>query len=487
MRTHELRRRLARIGRTVGAAALLAPFAACSIDQLLGEAKVPPGYVDPATTKTRDGARSAYYGALLRFRQAYAGRPNGGGVAGAVSTNAFVLASGVLSDELQPNLESSRLGDADFGYGNVLDHRTLPELLPGSTVPNNSEYSAVYVDLQSARGQAREAMGLLARYAPDMPVALRGHLHATIGYSEIFLADLFCSGVPLSTVDYDGNYTLAPSSTTAQVYEHAIVMFDSAMVEAADSARIVNMARVGKGRALLALGRYAEAAAAVASVPDDYRYTMQYHDDGTPIGPDRSAFFLRAGESWMVTVADREGVTGLDYVSSGDPRTAATSYRRNSGGQLLFYPRKYATVLTATSARASDDSAVVVADWVEARLIAAEAALQASDVTTWLSILNRLRSTAIAPALPDLVDPGTTDARVDLLFRERAAWLFLTGHRQGDMRRLLRSYGRRQDAVYGRGPYVAGPTVYGSDVNAPIPSGERVANPNFAGCIDRGA
>jgi len=44
--------------------------------------------------------------------------------------------------------------------------------------------------------------------------------------------------------------------------------------------------------------------------------------------------------------------------------------------------------------------------------------------------------------LAALTDPGTAEARVDLLFRERAFWFFLTGHRQGDLRRLIRQYGR---------------------------------------------
>ena len=40
--------------------------------------------------------------------------------------------------------------------------------------------------------------------------------------------------------------------------------------------------------------------------------------------------------------------------------------------------------------------------------------------------------------LGPLQDPGTPDGRVDLLFHERAFWLYLTGHRQGDLRRLIR-------------------------------------------------
>jgi len=129
----------------------------------------------------------------------------------------------------------------------------------------------------------------------------------------------------------------------------------------------------------------------------------------------------------------------------------------------------------------------VLADWVEARLIEAEAALQAGDVPTWLAKLNHLRETAITPALPDTTDPGTPGARVDLLFRERAFWLFLTGHRQGDMRRLIRQYGRDQSQVYPTGLYPGGTGAYGSDVNAPIPALERQYNPKFTGCLTRGA
>jgi len=137
---------------------------------------------------------------------------------------------------------------------------------------------------------------------------------------------------------------------------------------------------------------------------------------------------------------------------------------------------------------AVDDSAVVLASGAEARLIEAEAQLQAGDVAGWLGTLNALRATAVSPALPALSDPGSDAARVDLLFRERAAWLYLTGHRQGDLRRLIRHYGRSQGDVYPTGPYQAALTgVYGGDVDAPIPPEERKYNPRFTGCFARGA
>jgi hypothetical protein len=86
-----------------------------------------------------------------------------------------------------------------------------------------------------------------------------------------------------------------------------------------------------------------------------------------------------------------------------------------------------------------------------------------------------------------LTDPGTAAGRVSLLFQERAYWLFLTGHRQGDLRRLVRQYGRSPNAVYPSGVYLApGTGFYGTDVTAPIPSSEYI-NPLFQGCQNRDA
>jgi hypothetical protein len=124
-----------------------------------------------------------------------------------------------------------------------------------------------------------------------------------------------------------------------------------------------------------------------------------------------------------------------------------------------------------------------VANDVEARLIEAEALLKAGDETNWLAKLNALRTRV--NGLAPLTDPGSLDARVDLTFRERAFWLFGTGHRLGDMRRLVRQYQRAVNTVYPTGPYPSG-GVYGDQVNFPVPFNER-NNPNFTGCLDRNA
>jgi hypothetical protein len=109
-------------------------------------------------------------------------------------------------------------------------------------------------------------------------------------------------------------------------------------------------------------------------------------------------------------------------------------------------------------------------------LIEAEAALGGSPATA-LGILNTLRTTV--PGLTPLTLQGTAAAQQDQLFSERGFWLYLTAHRMGDLRRLIRQYGRTEDAVFPSGTYSGrGGGTYGTQVAFPVPFEER-NNPNF--------
>ncbi len=459
--------------------------AGCSPDQVVGTS-LPPDIPSPGSTHTAAGALAAYEGALMLFRSAFAG-----------DGLSVVPVSGVLTDELR---------SADVGLvGSVSDLQLVDSRIMRADL---APIVTVYDLLQRARGQAEEAHGLMLAYAPDNR-ALLGHLDALRGYTEIYLADLFCSGIPLSTLDFNGDFTYEAGSTTAAVYASASSLFDSAITLATDSARILNLARVGKGRALLALGQYTAAAQAVALVPDGFRYALDFNSAPVsgPFGTYANANFMLndmgfgfGGVTTMTTV-DREGVNGMPFISSGDPRSAATpGVTANSYGYPLTVPTKYDQ---------AGDSAISVASAVEARLIQAETELKSGD-PSWLTTLNALRTDGTFTTAPDsvnpaktdtswnagtggvaglapLADPGTQSAEVDLVFQERAYWLFLTGERQGDLRRLIRQYGRQPQAVYPTGSYPGAYGLYGSDVTAPIPSAEKVSNPLFTGCLDRRA
>ena len=436
---------------------------------LTGAQALPAGINDPSTYNTPAGASQMRNAAVKAFEEAL---------------HTYVIDAGQLTDEFTGPCSLQDVA-ADC-LVNFVDIRNLPEIFPGGggTGPTDIDFD----QLNTTRGFANQAIHQLATYDSAAPASLRGELFALTGYSELMLADFFCSGVPLSTLDFQHDFTYKPGSTTTQVYEDAVTKFDSALALAGANDTILNLAHVGKGRALLAQGLYASAAQAVSSVPDDYRYQLAVQwvnfNDPNQNQPLNAILFSES---------DQEGGNGLPFVSSGDPRSADTAVKPPSGLYTLRFPLKYSTALSS-----GGYAPVTVADGIEARLIQAEAALQTGDATTWLSLLNHLRATASVQAgggvaqpdsalLPQLSMPNSDTARVTLLFQERAYWLFATGHRQGDLRRLMRNYHRSPNQVYPTGVYISlrfG--SYGDATNAPIPPDE-FANPFFHGCIDRNA
>src|SRR5439155_1162225 len=88
------------------------------------------------------------------------------------------------------------------------------------------------------------------------------------GFTYIFFAENYCSGVPFSTANADGSLVYGSPLTTQQELDTAIARFDAAIaaanaltLPAATKAVFVNLASVGKARALLDEGQFAAAAA----------------------------------------------------------------------------------------------------------------------------------------------------------------------------------------------------------------------------------
>ena len=466
-----------RIGAALAAFAMLGLLAACSTDKILGGAKLPPDVIDPATMHNTAGALAAYRSAADLLRQGF---------------DRHVWGSGLLADELTTTMVGRGVG-YQISWYEYIDNRQLHAALShsGSLLDRLS-----YSSLHRTRGQVRQALGMLREYAPGSSPALQGHLYAIDGYAKVLLAEQYCSGIPLSELIYRGDYRLEGPSSTTEVLERALASFDSAIAISADSARLLDFARVGRARTLLGLGRYAEAAAAVSAVPTGFRYEVLYPTDSMA-----NLFKSTHPNPYSnLTVSDREGGNGLPFRSSGDPRTSAALLAPASGTFAAQYrPAKYNTMGT---------SPIVLASGIEARLVEAEAALAGGG--DWLAILNALRTdgtfttrpNATNPAVTDtlwnagsggvarlapVADPGTAAGRVDLLFRERASWLYVTGHRLGDLRRLVRQYGRSPDDVFPIGPYLAANGSYGASVVIPVIRNETLYNPLYRGCLSEEA
>jgi hypothetical protein len=291
-------------------------------------------------------------------------------------------------------------------------------------------------------------------------------------YTSIAFGEDFCSGVPFSRVDGDTVVFGAPE-TTEEVFGRAIARFDAALAHPGISEDVANLAAVGKARALLNLDSVPQAAAAVAAVPTDFQYVTEHAESPQKL---RNAIFAY-GNDFLWSLSDFEGEVGLGYRTAEDPRVPFDDPEDVGldGTTPQFILTKY------PDATAS----VVVADGIEARLIEAELQLRNTDYAGMTTTLNDLRAAADI-GLADLDVPGSETEAQDLLFSERAFWLFATGHRLGDMRRLVRQYQRNADDVFPSGTYIKGGS-YGTDVNLPIPRSEH-NNPNAQnGCLDRNA
>lgn len=375
--------------------------------------------------------------------------------------------SGMLADEFTSYPSANVINGASTNASYTIDTRDL-------RTPDGIRLSnTVYSNWQSTRLDATYALNWYLRHGTPEQRPYVGQVRAVRGHTMVALAEQVCSGFSLHEFDWD-KPVFGPPLSTDEVFARAVVELDSAVAAAADSARFLHFAQVTLGRAHLGLGEFEKAAEAVQGVPTDFVFNAEY---GSSPGKTNRLRFTRSTSATAnnQSVADNEGGNGLDFVSANDPRVQVT---------LLGMERDGVTPLYVATKYNSTTATMAIASGIEARLIEAEAALRRND-PSWLTILNDLRSDPVAPAgLDPLVDPVDPDARVDLLFRERAFWLFGTGHRLGDLRRLVKHYGRDAESVFPTGDHHTG-RKYGTDISLSFDhKGEEQAGTGVIGCID---
>ena len=417
---------------------------ACSNHELLDVQT--PDIITPDQVQSAAGAQTFRVAALGNFARFI------GGDQGGSSPLGLNLTGGMLADEIF----SARAGTEH------VDNRTINP----NTFPIDS-----WTQVGNTYTRIVRAINLITQFPPasgkDGQLA---ELHAQEGLVLTIVAENYCNGVPF----WDGVESSSPKTvtlSTADMYARAIAQFDSAITLAGTtSASIKNLALVGKARTLVDQKNYAAAALITPAVPTNFVYNAQFSKLTTGI--------VNAIYDWMNATknfggSDREGGNGLDYVSSRDPRVKVdgTIVGRGQDGNNTPLMNQYPAT----------DTPVPVATGIEARMIEAEAQLAAADYTGFMNTLNTARATVTG--LTALTDPGTDPARVDMLFRERAFWMYLTAHRLGDMRRLIRQYGRGAETVFPTGNYFKG-GKYGTDVTL-VPSQTETNNPNWTACTDR--
>jgi starch-binding outer membrane protein, SusD/RagB family len=437
-----------------------------------------PSIVDQSAVGSPAAAAALKVGAMGALKRVVAD-PSPAGFGG----SSIWEASGLMSDEFM---------NSDFQNSqNDVDARTMS---PDNQVSN-------YVRTTQSRGYIRDAIAAEQQFEPQKTADI-GELYMALGFVEMTLAENFCNGIPLGlnkqgVIDYSSP-EFKPL-TDAEVFDVALSHMDSALAILGNASDVNTVAvrtatLITKARILVDKGQYAQAAALVPSsaVPSSYQYVFvtQAASTSDDLGIwtlNNSISRMSVGDS-VVTYAGKvyRTLNVIPFASLNDPRVPIlkgtdAKLSAEDGSTPLFIQQVY---------KGRDDPIPMVSG-IDARLIEAEARLNAGDYAGMMAILNALRAAppkiGIFQPVPmaALATPATKDAAIDVFFREKALWQFARGQRLSDLRREVRQYGRAQDKVFPAGDHYKGGT-YGSDTSFPVPDPERV-NSQFSGCLDRNA
>lgn len=465
----------------VSLAAMGMVFAACHLLDVSN-----PDIVPPEGLNSTAALPTIRAGAIGDLHIAYSGS---GAQGSGGTTEGVILLGGMLADEL-------------------INTETFPDrILADARRPQRESVTLtnVFRNVHRARRAAEVAAGKFRTYSPDTTLdAGLAEMLSLAGYAYVFLAENYCSGVAVSTVNANGSFTYGDPLTTAQVLDTALNRFQQALTAAlaldtvkafavgdssllksirASRTTMSSLARVGIGRVLLDMGNASAADTAVAAVATAFAYLIQ-HDLNTT--RQQNGVFNGIRKFKRYGVPDVEGRVGLAWRSLTDPRTPSfrtpATNKGFDGSTPQWDQNRYVDEKAATP----------LASGLEARLIHAEAALLRGDTATYLSTLNALRSTppsyilsgtaVLAAITPALGSPADSSAAVTQLFTERGRWLWLTGHRLSDLRRLERQYARPDSLVFPNGGYFKSGLQYGTATSYPIPLDED-NNPKSHGCL----
>lgn len=338
----------------------------------------------------------------------------------------------------------------------------------GDTFPTRNEFGRRLVDDRNgthngevffplARGiaQSEQVMEILGSQPGQELNVARAALAA--GYGILLQGEAFCEG----TFRASGNKP-GPLFNATQLLEQSLTRFDAAIQNASaatgtEATNIAQAARVGKGRALLQLGRRSEAATAVAGVPANFVFNVPFVDDAGNRGRlGNGVYFFSAGGSREALVVPPH------YRSMSDKRVTFVDAGRNAQDATLrmWSQTKYP----------SWAASIPLASGLEARYIAAEAS---QDAGTILALVNERRAVGGQTAL------AATSNMAELmtaLMEQRSRDFWLEGKRMGDWR-------RNPNAV----PNILQPGKYYKDgigdvsnqTCLPLPFAEKNANPNI--------
>jgi starch-binding outer membrane protein, SusD/RagB family len=352
----------------------------------------------------------------------------------------YVATAGVLSGEYW--VSSNFVNSHPWEWRGVVQIKTEPGSCPG----RNATSLGFYTPMQQAQFQLDDLFERASKFT-DQEVPNRQRMlaeaRAYSGYAHLILGETMCE------MALDGG----PKMTSQEVFAVAEARFTEAMTIATalgttgDPLSLTNMARAGRARTRLMMGKLAEAAADARLVPAGFVRNAEYSNTSQ----------VRENRLFNMTVTNRfisvnPAYQNLTVNGAADPRVPTVN--ANILGQDGATPYWRQTKITAVN------SPLPIASYKEAQLILAEAS---TDQTEKLAALNRVRALySIAPLTGPVTD--------DIIIEERRRGLFSEGQRYTDM--------LRKKLPFQTGTNRKGQTY--SDLTCiPLPDVETLNNPNF--------
>jgi hypothetical protein len=381
--------------------------------------------------------------------------------------NALLMVNGAIAD-FECAFTRYVVGSAVFGdellnaFANTeqhnLERRTINASSAYAGSCNTLQNPGIYTSLSTARGTADVAYEKLNGWTDDQVAnrtRLMGQVAAYSGFSIVLLGEGLCSAA----------INLSPEMTPAQLYAEAVIRFDRAIGAAttAADATTLNLARLGKARALLNGGNAAAAATEAAAIPANF--VVNISTDATNTRRQNLVFVHTVTNTYSTV---DPSYRGLLLGNAPDPRVLVTNSGRvgTAAGTPIWTADKYPAVTTP----------IAVAKYAEAQLIIAEARVAAADLVGAATAINNARNSSGRTGMPAYSATGQTAEQVQAqIIEERRREFFLEGHRLGDVRRFNLALVPAVGAAYAQGG-----GTYADQRCFPLPNVERQNNPNIS-------
>lgn len=340
----------------------------------------------------------------------------------------FIEINELLTDEIQST--STWIDWDDISLGRVRHDWPTPGSFSG---PMDQLLRARFA-AQSAADRVQAVLGPAAATSP-----LRAQVMMVDAISDLLLGMGWCEG-PLAAN--------TPRSPDSDLIKQSITKFTAAITaaqaitgDAASKAKWTGVGYAGRARANLLAGNYPAALADAQQVPANFEYDAIYAEGAASTqSATGNQFNQNRNRSGGLRDILQSRVHSIDSISSGeaylrdwfdptkdDKRMAVTRF----AGQLGVNNH---TPYFGITKYASRSAPIRMFSGIEATLIAAEAAMKASDFATETTLLNSLR-TRTAVGLPPIPVPATVAAAQNAILNERMAELFVEGHRLEDLYR----------------------------------------------------